>query len=81
MVYAVKVQNPGKMTLSDSVLYALNKFRQAAHTQGYEPARIEICPLEKDKLPGEYGGVPIVASNELEPGQLRVCTPDIPGLE
>lgn len=83
MVLAIKVQNVHKMNLSQFVIYGLNKFRQASHTQDYEPAAIEVSPAERAKLPPKFSinNIPVVASKELEPGYLRVVTEDIEGLE
>lgn len=83
MVLAIKVENTRKMNLSQFALYGLNKFRQASHTQDYEPAAIEVSPAERAKLPPKFSinNIPVVPNDELEPGYLRVVTKDIKGLE
>lgn len=83
MVLAVKVENTHKMNLSQFVIYGLNKFRQASHTQNYEPAAIEVNPADRAKLPTRFSinNIPVVPNAELEPGYLRVVTKDIEGLD
>lgn len=90
MVYALKVENLNKLPIPQFVLVGLNRFRQAEHTAKYEPAQIELNPKDIEKLPprllmaspGHFvKNVPIVASEKVEPGFLRVVTEDIPGLE
>ena len=83
MERAIKVQNTHNLRLSQFVIIALNRFRQAEHTQDYEPAQIEVCPGDRDKLPPQFSikNIPVVANEELEPGFLRVVTADIPGIE
>lgn len=85
MVLANKVENPGNLTLPQFALFALNKFRQAHHTQSYQPEKIEASPQDIERLPEKtvltIGGIPVVPNGELEPGFMRVCTCDIEGLE
>lgn len=82
MALAVKVSNP-QMDLANLALVGLNRYRQAAHTRDYPPERIEISPYDKAKINGTYsiGGVPILINEDLGPGELRVCAPDIGGVE
>lgn len=83
MVRALKVENTRKMDITQFIVYALNKFRQADHTQPYEPAKIEISPQDKKKLPAAFSipNIPVVENPELKPGFSRVVTQDIEGLE
>lgn len=82
MVLGVKVSNPS-MNFPNLVLVGLNRYRQASHTRDYPPACIEISLEDKAKLNGTYSiaGVPILVNKDLGPGELRVCTPDIEGLD
>lgn len=82
MVLAVKVSNP-QMDLANLALVGLNRYRQASHTRDYPPERIEISLEDKAKINGTYtiGGVPILINEDLKPGELRVCTADIEGVE
>lgn len=83
MVLGIKVQNPGKMNISQLALLGLNRFRQAHHTRNYEPAKIEINPADRAKLPPKFSinNIPVVPNAELEPGYLRVVTANIAGLK
>lgn len=84
MILAVKVNNlNGKMNLSQLALDGLKKFRQAPHTQDYQPAAIEVSPKDRERFPEKFkiNNIPVIANPELEPGTLRVCTANIAGLE
>lgn len=82
MVLALKLKNPGKMDIAHFIAFSLNQFRLTEHTQPYEPAKIEISPADKAKLPEAFTvDIPVVTNKELEAGYLRVVTEDIPGLE